>query len=217
MYRNDLPNITKELILVVRATSMHNVVLPESGNYRPTKFQVLPAILPIKHPIMDRRWHRVYQGRHRFIEARAGIMLVTADLEAMLAEQNRFRPAKLRYMVHGEVLNTRDDGKTPPHDGNPRRVPTQYRVLWRAAEKPVPGEPPPGLSAEQLANWPLRGAAWYRIYWSGGTNTWFFIEIGKPIFTDEEREYGAHLHPVLRRYQGVVRIAYPYDALKFQN
>jgi hypothetical protein len=209
--------LTRDKILRVRSfpfeskTGVHR----RHCNGTPTEFQILPA--PRKH--IDRRWHRVYQGRYRFIESRGGIMLVTADLEAMLAEQNPFRPSKARYMVREEVLDTITDREPPEPDGNPRRVPTLYRVLWRPLERPAPGEPPPGLSQEQLANWHLRGATWHRIYYPG-RDRWLFIEVGRPIFTKDERAHDPRYvgeHILARQYQGVVRIAYPYDVLHAVN
>src|SRR5579871_5201406 len=206
--------LTKDRILVVRKGEVTGRPRSHVKTYRgtQTRFEIIPA--PCRE--IDRRWHRVYQGRHLFIHARGGIMLVTADLEAMFNEQNPFRPSKARYMAREEVLDTMIDAGMPKHDGNPRRVPTPYRVLWRPIERTAPGEPPPGLSQEQLANWHLRGAAWHRIYYPG-RDRWLFIEVGRPIFTKEEREtdprhVGEHI--LSRQYQGVVRIAYPYDVLK---
>ncbi len=209
MWSYHVSPITKEKILAIRVTP--------AGKSRPGRNPTRFQILPVPSRATDRRWYRVYEGRYRFIEARSGKLPVTADLEALLVEQDAFRPSKARYMVRSEVLDVMLEGKAPPHNGNSHRVATGARVLWRATEKPAPGEPPAGLSVEQLANWALRGAAWHRIYHPGGRERWLFIEVGKPIFTKDERAAGMHVHPVQRRYQGVVRIAWPYDVLKYQD
>ena len=205
--------LTKERILAVRKQELNPRARSHLKMYKgtPTRFQILPV--PCRE--IDRRWHHVYQGKLPFIKARGGIMLITADLEAMLNEQNPFRPSKARYMVREEVLDTMTNAEPPEHDGNPRRVPTLYRVLWRPVERPTPGEPPAGLSHEQLANWHLRGATWRRIYYPG-RDRWLFIEVSRPIFTKAERTFDPQWvgeHKLARQYQGVVRIAFPYDVL----
>ena len=205
--------LTKDRILTVRKGEYTGRGRSHIKTYKgtQTRFEILPA--PCRE--IDRRWHRVYQGKLPFIHARGGVMLVTADLEAMLNEQNPFRPSKARYMVREEVLDTMTDAEPPEHDGNPRRVPTIYRVLWRPVERAAPGEPPAGLSHEQLVNWHLRGATWHRIYYPG-RDRWLFIEVGRPIFTKAERAFDPqHVgdHKLARQYQGIVRIAFPYDAL----
>lgn len=193
MLRNSLPNLTKENILAVRET------YGTQTDSRATRFQ----ILPVPSYLIDKRWHRVYQGRHRFVEARGGVMLVTARLEALHEAQEKFRVSRARYMAWGEALDVMTDPRPPEHDGNPYRIPTPQSVLFR-----------PAMTAWEQSSPKAPKPYWRRIYWTK-QGTWLFIEVRRLIFTEAERAADPHgtANSFLRRYQGIVRIAYPYDVL----
>jgi len=203
-------NLNRSHLLAVRST-----VLPSNPRRhsmaKPTKFQVLPE----PHPWIERRWHRVYENRHWFIEAKEGRMRITADLDGWLLEHDACRPGEFRYMQRNELLNLHQSHPSQ-HDGNPYRIPTGLWVLWRPLErKPWRNRGRnqyTGPATPNTAPDPYWGSTWHEVYRTtqGG---WLYIEVGKPIFTDEERAQRktGHFCPVeetkLRRYQGIVRIA----------
>jgi hypothetical protein len=205
--------LTREHLLAIRETP----IPPRSNSRRhrgasATQFQVVTA--PVRGDT-DRRWHRVYQNaRGLFIEARGGPRRITADLDRWLAEVEPFRPGEFRYMQPGELLSFRQSLPSK-HDGNPHRIPTGLWVLWRPLERKPwrnRGRNQHTGPATAAAPDPYWGSTWHEVYRTtqGG---WLYIEVGTPIFTEEERaqrktgQFCPAEETKLRRYQGVVRIA----------
>jgi len=229
--RLDETCLTREHLLAIRETP-----LPPRSNSRrhsgaiATKFQVVPVPLAGD---TDRRWHRVYRNaRGLFIEARSVKMRnaprassflnkeargcvrrITADLDRWLAEVEKCRLGEFRYLQRSELLSLHQSLPSK-HDGNPHRIPTGLWVLWRPADKVPPRNrgrnQHTGPATPNTALDPYWGSTWHEVYRTtqGG---WLYIEVGTPIFTDEERAQRKTGCPVeetkLRRYQGVVRIA----------
>jgi hypothetical protein len=165
MLRNMHPNITKENLLDIK-------IEPIGKN--PLRMNVTPwEILPAPRRYIEERWHRVYQGRHRYIESLEGPVLVTANLEAFHRERSAVRPSANRWLSRAEVQDIIADkadrdhvalGKVARRGMHSYRIPTRWRVWFN----------PTGRINSQTTT---SHKYWHRVY-ATAEASWLYIEVG---------------------------------------
>lgn len=201
MLRNSLPNLRKTEILSVRETLKEERSKQHRRHSasRMTPWQIIPVLLK---GYVEPVWHQVYQGRHKFVEARGGIMLVTADLEALHAYQASVRPSAERWLRREEIQDIHVDdtdaqgialGKIARQGITNRRLPTRWRIWYRPSGR---RDRPDTAS----------NTGWHRVYATTEAG-YLYIETGhEHLLLDEHRELFRQLVELGTLKQGIIKI-----------